>query len=187
MDVKIFIPEKMYEALRKHLFKGSKEQGAFLFATDSIRSSEIILTVKEFYLIPLAAWDIQDVYYLELSQEEKVKVMIMAKNLNCHPIECHSHRNSFGVAHFSFSDLKGLDEFIGYIRWKLPGKKYGALVWTESSINGMIWDMISPGPIPVKAVYIVKKDGTHKKVNIMNGFRRRSLNLPAVPVKWVDT
>jgi hypothetical protein len=186
MDVKIFISEKMYDALRKHLFKGRKEQGAFLFATDSTRSSEMILTVKEIYLIPSDAWDIQDVCYLELSQEEKVKVMMMAKTLNCHLIECHSHRNPYGVAHFSFSDLKGLDEFISYIRWKLPGKKYGALIWTESSISGMIWDMISPGPIPVKTVCIVKKDGTHKTVRFINGFKRIRLNLQTVPMKRGD-
>jgi hypothetical protein len=171
MDVKIFIPEKMYESLRKHLFKGRKEQGAFLFATDSTNASEMILTVKEIYLIPSKAWDIQEVYYLELSQDEKVKVMIMAKNLNCHPIECHSHRNPSGVAHFSFSDLKGLDEFIGYVQWKLPGKKYGALICTESSINGMVWDMTSPGPLPVKAIFIIKNDGSHRTISLMKNLR----------------
>ena len=183
MDVKIVIPEKMYDALRKHLFKGRKEQGAFLFATDSTSSSKIILTVKEIHLIPSEAWDIQAAYYLELSQEEKVKVMIMAKNLNCHLIECHSHRNSYGTAHFSFSDLKGLDEFIGYIRWKLPGKKYGALIWTESSISGMVWDMKTQGPIPVKEIHIIKKDGTHETVIQTKKFKKLSSYLQTTPLK----
>ena len=169
MDVKILISDKLYQPLREHLFRGKKEQGAFLFASDSSRSSEMILSVKEVYLIPSKSWDIQDVNYLELSQEEKAKVMIMARNLNCHPIECHSHRNPYGAAHFSFSDLKGLDEFIGYIRWKLPGKKYGALIWAESSMSGMLWEMTSLGPIPVKSLCIVKEDGTQKTIRLLNG------------------
>ena len=160
MSFNILIPENLYQALRKHLFKGNKEQGAFLFATDTTGFSEMTLKVEDIYLIPAEAWDVQKSYYLELSQEEKVKIMLMAKKRDCHLIECHSHRGPYGMAYFSPSDIYGLEEFISYVRWKLPDKKYGALVWTKTSIYGQVWDPSSVTPLELKGVYIIRGDGT---------------------------
>jgi hypothetical protein len=164
MGVNILIPEELHKALMKHLFKGSKEQGAFLFATDSTSSLEMNLKVEDIYLIPPEAWDAQESYYLELSEEEKVKVMIMARRRDCNLIECHSHRSPYGMAYFSPSDIHGLEEFISYVRWKLPRKKYGALVWTKSSVYGQVWDPNNPTPIPVGEVRIIRKDGIYRIV-----------------------
>jgi hypothetical protein len=122
------------------------------------------MTAEDIYLIPQKAWDFQGQAYLELSEEEKVKIMIMARNRNFSLIECHSHRSPHGVAEFSPSDLKGLEEFIGYVRWKLPGKKYGALVWAESTVKGLIWDCKRPAPLPINEVSIVGKNGKLKDI-----------------------
>lgn len=162
MSFDILIPEDLYQALRKHLFKGNKEQGAFLFATDTTGFSEMALEVEDIYLIPAEAWDVQKSYYLELSQEEKVKIMLMARKRDRHLIECHSHRNPCEMVYFSPSDIYGLEEFISYVRWKLPGKKYGALVWTKTSVYGQVWDPSNVTPLAVKGVYIIRKDGTYQ-------------------------
>jgi hypothetical protein len=166
MGVNVIIPERLYRSLAKHLFKGSLEQGAFLFATDSSISGEPALEVKNLYLIPSEAWDVHSPYYLELKDTEKVRIMKMARQLDCHLIECHSHRHSSGPARFSPSDISGLDEFVEYVRWKLPGKKYGALVWTESSVYGQVWNGGQASPTDVSEVRIAKRWGRYTTVNV---------------------
>lgn len=163
MIADIIIPENLHESIRKHLFQGYTEQAAFMFATESFRNGQIELKVDEIYLIPAEAWDVQSFYFLELSQEEKVKIMKMARDLDRHPIECHSHRHSDGPAYFSASDIIGLDEFVQYVRWKLPGKKYGALVWTKSSVYGQVWnDKKSSVPLPATVRIAKSRDGLSK-------------------------
>ena len=164
MEAIITIPEEFYNELRRHLFKGRKEQGAFLFATDSGTSSNINLNVEGIYLVKSTGWDVQESSYLELNEQEKVKVMITARNKNCNLVECHSHRSTQGVAQFSPSDVVGLEQFVSYVRWKLPGKKYAALVWTKTSVYGQLWNTDNPIPIPVREVRIIKKDGRCKIV-----------------------
>ncbi len=164
MSFEMLIPENLYQALKKHLFKGRKEQAAFLFATDATGFSGMALKVEEIYLIPAEAWDVQKSYYLELSEAEKVKIMLMARKRECHLIECHSHRSRYGMAFFSPSDIYGLEEFIGYVRWKLPGKKYGALVWTNKSVYGQFWDPASLTPRTLKGVYIISRDGGYRVI-----------------------
>lgn len=164
MSFNMLIPENLYQALRKHLFKGKKEQGAFLFAIDAPGFSGMTLKVEDVYLIPAKAWDIQTPYYLELSQAEKVKIMLMARKRDCHLIECHSHRRFCEMAFFSPSDNYGLEEFISYVRWKLPGKKYGALVWTLKSLYGQLWDPNRLSPRTLKGVWIISRDGTYQVI-----------------------
>jgi hypothetical protein len=60
-----------------------------MFAAESSRRGELNLKVEKVHLIPAEAWDVHSSYYLELSDEEKVKIMRMAKELDRHPIECH--------------------------------------------------------------------------------------------------
>jgi hypothetical protein len=122
------------------------------------------MTVEAIYLIPEKAWDFQGQAYLELSEEEKVKIMIMARKDDFSLIECHSHRSPHVLADFSPSDVKGLEEFLGYVRWKLPGKKYGALVWAENSVEGVIWDGKRPLPLAINEASIVEKNGKLKSV-----------------------
>lgn len=129
------------------------------------------MTAEDIYLIPQKAWDFQGQAYLELSEEEKVKIMIMARKRDFSLIECHSHRSPHGVADFSPSDVKGLEEFITYIRWKLPGKKYGALVWAENSVKGVIWDGKRLSPLPIDEVKIVGKNGKFRAIS--TGIRPR--------------
>jgi hypothetical protein len=160
MRVYVSIPEKLYLSLAAHLFEGSEEQGAFLFASELNGAGEMTLAVEDVHLIAPEGWDAQESYYLELSDDEKVRIMRAARERDCHLIECHSHRHH-GSPGFSESDIRGLEEFIGYIRWKLPGKKYGALVWTASSVTGRIWDGTQAPPVQVDEVRIARPDGTY--------------------------
>ena len=184
MEAIITIPEEFYNELRRHLFKGRKEQGAFLFAADSGTSFEINLTVQDIYLVKSIGWDVQESFYLELNEQEKVKVMITARNKNCNLVECHSHRSIHEMAQFSPSDVVGLEQFVSYVRWKLPGKKYAALVWTKLSVYGQLWHTDDPIPIPVREIRIIKKDGRYKIVK--PSIRERFFNWSATLFKRGD-
>ena len=153
MIVLVSIPRQKYRLIRSHLFKGHKEQGCFLFADTHFNGGMINLYVKEVHFIKADKWDHQSEFRLELKDKEKVKVMLMARRNNYDLIECHSHR-SLGVAGFSPSDRYGLDEFVRYVWWKLPGKIYGALVWTENDIVGQVWLSNKNIPLPVKEIRI---------------------------------
>lgn len=154
MVVMVSIPRQKYRFIRAHLFKGQKEQGCFLFVDTFFNSAVINLNVKEVHLIKPDKWDYQSDFHLELKDKEKVRVMLKAKKFNYDLIECHSHRSS-GVAKFSPSDVHGLDEFVRYVWWKLPGKIYGALVWTKNDIAGQVWLPKKSIPIPVREIRII--------------------------------
>lgn len=147
------IPRQKYRYIRAHLFKNHKEQGCFLFVNTYFDSAVINLYVKELHLIKSNKWDYQSDSHLELKDEEKVKIMLKAKRSNYDLIECHSHRIS--EARFSLSDIRGLEEFIRYVWWKLPGKIYGAIVWTKDDVYGQIWLPKKPTPIPIREIRII--------------------------------
>lgn len=154
MVVMVSIPRQKYRFIRSHLFKGQKEQGCFLFMYTHFNGAVINLYVKEVHLIKPDKWDHQSDFHLELKDKEKVKVMLKAKKFNYDLIECHSHRSS-EVAKFSPSDVHGLDEFIRYVWWKLPGRIYGALVWTKNDIAGGVWLPKKSVPIPIREIRII--------------------------------
>ena len=154
MIAMLSIPRQKYRFIRSHLFKGRKEQGCFLFVDANFYSTVINLFVKKVHLIKADKWAHQSDFHLELKDEEKVKVMLMAKKMNYDLIECHSHCSN-GVARFSPSDVHGLDEFIRYVWWKLPGKIYGALVWTENDVAGQVWLPKKNVPLPLDEIRIV--------------------------------
>ena len=138
MDVTIIFPKRQYTLLRKHLFKGHKEQAGFLFVTTKVMDSKIEISVEDIYLIAPKGWDYQSSFHLDLNDGEKLKIVLEARRRGVDLIECHSHR-CVGPAGFSRSDLSGFDEFVQYVWWKLPGKIYGAIVFTEDDSLGQIW------------------------------------------------
>ena len=154
MVVIVSIPRQKYRYLRSHLFQGQKEQGCFLFVDIFFQGAVINLCVKEVHFIRTDKWDHQSSFRLELKEEEKVKVMLMAKKFNYDLIECHSHLTS-GMAKFSSSDLSGLAEFVRYVWWKLPGKIYGALVWTKNDVSGQVWLPKKSAPIAISEIRII--------------------------------
>ena len=153
MEVLVSIPRQKYRLIRSHLFKGHEEQGCFLFIDTNFSGAVINLYVKAVYFIKADKWDHQSEFRLELKDKEKVKVMLMARKNNYDLIECHSHR-CLGVAGFSSSDKYGLNEFVRYVWWKLPGKIYGALVWTENDVIGQVWLPNNNIPLPVGEIRI---------------------------------
>ncbi len=135
----ITINYPLAKELKKHLFKNRKEQGAFLFSDVIAEPDELRLVVKDLYLISPDGWELQEENFLEMKDEERAKIMKIARDKNFAVIDCHSHPGANDYVWFSPSDRRGIEEFAAYARWKLDGKPFAALVWGESSFDGVIW------------------------------------------------
>ena len=77
--------------------------------------------------------------YLEMSHEERGKILKLARDRGAAIIDCHSHPHSYADVWFSPSDRHGITDFAQYVRWKLDGKPFAALVWGEASVDGVVW------------------------------------------------
>jgi hypothetical protein len=154
MVVLLSIPRRVYRLIKPHLFKDANEQGCFLFSDTQINGGVINLNIKRIHLIKNDHWDYQSSFHLELKEKEKVKIMLMARRNNYDLVECHSHC-TFGIAQLSSSDKYGLNEFIEYVWWKLPGKIYGALVWTENDVTGQVWLPKKKEPLSISEIRII--------------------------------
>ena len=139
MRTTVRIPGTIADAMRRHLFKDTVEQAAFLFTTATVTETECLIVTHDVYLVPPEGWDVQHEVYLEMSDAERAKIMKMARDRGMGVVDCHSHPRSGRGVQFSPSDLAHLPDFAAYAKWKLEGKPFAALVWGEESVDGRIW------------------------------------------------
>jgi len=139
MSHEIFITADVLHRVRHHLFQNQLEQAAFLFATTETKDEAVRFHVEDFYLVPTSGWDVQMDVYLEMTAEERAKILKRARDRNTAIIDCHSHPHSQEEVWFSPSDHVGITEFAQYVRWKLKAKPFAALVFGETSIDGVVW------------------------------------------------
>lgn len=144
MPLSITIPSEQLQGLREHLFAGSDEQAAFGFANWTATTRTFAITALE--LIPPDGFAFQSDYHIELSAETQARVLKRAFDLGASLVEFHSHRSSWPAA-FSWSDFRGFEEFVPHVRWRLAGRPYGAVVFHESSVDGLAWINKMPEPI----------------------------------------
>jgi hypothetical protein len=140
MKRSIVIPQKIAKRLRAHLFQNRLEQGAFLFAHAVESDGAISMKVQDVYLVPPEGWRAQLEVYLEMTDEERAKIMKMARDGGYAVIDCHSHPGSDDDVEFSLSDRSGITDFAPYVQWKLSGRPFAALVWGEESQDGVMWN-----------------------------------------------
>jgi homogentisate 1,2-dioxygenase len=139
MKCTVAIPRDLEKTLRRHLFQNELEQGAFLFAHVTATAGDISLEAKDIYLIPPDGWQVQLEVYLEMKDTERAKIMKIARDADFAVIDCHSHPGSGDDVWFSPSDQAGISDFALYVKWKLDGKPYAAMVWGESSLDAVAW------------------------------------------------
>jgi hypothetical protein len=149
MIFSVSIPAALERDLRRHLFQGELEQGAFLFAAVVEKPSAVNLSAVDAYMVPPEEWEMQSEVHLEMADLARAKIMKMARNRDLAVIDCHSHPHSGNHVWFSPSDRAGITEFAGYVKWKIGGKPYTAMVLGESSLDAVAWydDFSMPGRV----------------------------------------
>ena len=141
MAVTLNVPLSVYRALRQHLLPDNSrlEQGGFLFARYSIDAG----ASPAFHFIdwmPLQKADYAAQYqdYLELADAARARVIKRAHDLGTSLVEFHSHPGSYPAA-FSPSDMRGFEEFVPHVHWRLKGRPYAAVVVAPSGFDGLAW------------------------------------------------
>ncbi len=155
MKITVNIPGEVARVLRAHLFKSDVEEAAFLFARASLNSDELRFDVDHLYPVPSDGWDVQHALYLEMKDNERAKIMKMARGRGAALVESHAHPGWGRQIRFSPSDLANLPDFATYVKWKLDGKPFAALVWSEQSVDGLAWYGDFSLPAPVDQVIIL--------------------------------
>jgi hypothetical protein len=159
MSHEVVISGEAMNQVRTHLFQSDLEQAAFLFASVEEREFSIRFIVSDYYLVPKSGWDVQMNVYLEMSEAERARILKLARDRNAAIIDCHSHPQAGRDVWFSPSDSAGISDFAQYVRWKLDGKPFAALVWGEQSVDGVVWRGDFHGAEPLGAVVVEGRRG----------------------------
>lgn len=154
MKVIINISENIKKKVYKHLFQNNLEQGAFLYSLYTEDLDKINLEVVDYYLVPRSGWQIQSGFHLELKDDERAKIMKTARDKKYALIDCHSHINLGRQVAFSPSDKAGINEFSGYVKWKLDGRPYVAIALNETSADAIGWHGDYSKPCRIDAIRI---------------------------------
>lgn len=116
MKRSIIIPQEIERQVRAYLFRNELEQGVFLFAHPVETEESLRLEVQDAYLVPPEGWRVQLAVYLEMKDEERAKIMKMARDGGYAVIDCHSHPGSGEDVEFSLSDRAGITDFAPYVQ-----------------------------------------------------------------------
>jgi hypothetical protein len=138
MPTTITISPEQLRTLRDHLFTGKVEQVGFAFAFWTPNGEGGAFRVESVDLIPVEGFAFQSSFHIELSDETQARIIKLAFDQRASLVEFHSHRTRW-PAQFSSSDFHGFEEFVPHVRWRLGGRPYAAVVFHESSFDGLAW------------------------------------------------
>jgi hypothetical protein len=136
-----------HDQIRRHLFTGDSEHVAFGYATWEERDAALRIGSVE--LMPPSSYAFQSDYHIELNHDAHAQIIKTAFDKEACLVEFHSHRSA-RPARFSFSDLKGFEEFVPHVRWRLARRPYAAIVCHETTYDGLIW--IDSTPVQLNAI-----------------------------------
>jgi hypothetical protein len=131
------IPAQIYSALMDHLSSDEVEHVAFLFTDPAVPGER--LRVREIYCVPSEGFDFQSAYHVALTDEMRGYVIKRAWDLDGCLVEVHNHGGGPPVW-FSVSDLRGFEDWVPHVRWRLRHRTYVALVFAGSDFDALVWE-----------------------------------------------
>lgn len=145
-------PDGLQERLVRHLLPtgATREEAAFLFArpNEAPGAYDVVATA---FLSP-SDFAHQQSDYLELDDGTRATLIKRAHNLNASLVEIHSHPGPSPAA-FSYADLRGLQDTVPYMWWRLKKRPYFAIVVADGTFDAMAWviDPSAPEPLAIIA------------------------------------
>lgn len=129
----------LYQRLIQHLLRphSDDEEAAFLFTQVNRDTTGIQLSVRDFVLLTPSDFAFRTPQYLELTDETRRMLIKRAHDLGAGLVEVHSHPRF--SAQFSWSDMRGLREFVPHVWWRLKGKPYLAIVVAPEGFDALAW------------------------------------------------
>ncbi|MFL6671859.1 MAG: hypothetical protein ACJ8LG_01045 [Massilia sp.] len=149
----IIIPERMLLAMRAHLFPPgvTVEQGGFLLCEVPVEDAPFRFSALEWLPLQREDYVVQATDYLELTDQARVRIIKLAHARNAALVEVHCHPGKHPAC-FSLADIVGLAEFVPHIRWRLKGKPYAALVFAQTTVDGLAWFGTSRLAVPIEII-----------------------------------
>lgn len=140
MRISVNLPARPYRKILKYLFPSrvSHESVSFIFAAVKKTSLSLDFNFVEWYNVKSNEYESRSLWYVELKDNMRPKIIKKAFDLDAAIVEIHSHPHNAG-AEFSGSDIAGLQEFVPHVWWRLKGKPYAALVFSKSDFDGLAW------------------------------------------------
>jgi hypothetical protein len=140
VNISIELPAGLWERLKAHLLpkNAREEQAAFLFAAASVPADELRLRAIGSYMLTPSDFDAQHTDYLEITDECKSRLIQHAHQHQLSLVELHSHPGPWRAA-FSPYDLRGLDDTVPHMLWRLKGRPYAAIVVAHTGFDAMVW------------------------------------------------
>lgn len=133
--VGIMIDGELWRIARSHLDGRAEEIGFFLA---DWTSSERCFVVRTWRPIHDERVTVGGQLHVSLSDETRAVVIKWAAAEDACLIEAHSH-GPWGPAAFSAFDLRGLEEWVPHLRWRLHGRPYAAMVTTTDDFDALAW------------------------------------------------
>jgi molybdopterin-synthase adenylyltransferase len=124
------------EAIRRRLFVSAPDEGAAFL---SVEPSSERLVLRSYRVFERS--EVEDGGFGELSLTEGAQIDGLAaiKRGGHGLVEAHTHPGADGQVRFSSFDSEQLPRFARYVRNKLPGRVFGALVFGSDSFEGRVW------------------------------------------------
>lgn len=89
---------------------------------------------------------------LQIGEAVQAEALAAVKRAGHTLIEVHTHPGSGDAVRFSSFDLEELPAFARYVRCKMPGRAFGALVLGERGSQGLMWAGEQPTELKLRAV-----------------------------------
>ena len=103
--------------------------------------------LRVFDRVPLAEQHLVDTgWHVQLTDAGRQWVLQIATATTGWLVEAHSHGPRGDPACFSPTDRTGLAAWVPHLRWRLPGRGYGALVLGSRTVDGLAWLPHDPQP-----------------------------------------
>lgn len=145
----------LHRALWNHLLpvRSSLEQAAFLFCSTQPSDAGLVFEVIDRTLVGTDGFAAQYEDYLELTDACRIALIKRAHKHGATLAEIHSHPGAQSAA-FSVSDLRGLQETVPHMRWRLQRRPYMAIVVAPTGFDALVWTQESTMPVPLSGIRI---------------------------------
>lgn len=155
VQMELIIESDNYRQLMDHLARDNRalEEAAFLFCGFNNDGNDAKLLPVEMLLLSPEAFVKQFDFHLELRDDVRASLIKRAHDLKCCLVEIHSHTEQL-EAEFSWSDLRGFEEFVPHVRWRLKGRPYVAVVYAKDSFDALVWQDQTNTPDPLAAIIV---------------------------------
>jgi proteasome lid subunit RPN8/RPN11 len=128
------VPADLYGGFREEL--NARAEGAGFFLAD-YEADTRAFRFREWRVVPESGFESRSEFHLVLRDEVRAEIIKWAWDEGASLVEAHSHR--FGEAEFSWSDLRGLHDWVPHLWWRLRGRPYGAIVLDGGTVDALAW------------------------------------------------